>query len=104
MKFTKINLPSKICKSCNRPFNWRKKWKKTGKKFYTVQKNAVTIIGSKLSKFIVYFSTVIFLIILFTYLEYFSLDFFKTTYIHIEGLVQKIIIIICFYFFSVIFL
>ena len=75
MKFTEINLPSKICKSCNRPFNWRKSGKKTGKKFYTVQKNAVTIIGSKLSKFIVYFSTVIFLIILFAYLEYFSLDF-----------------------------
>ena len=56
-----------------------------------------------MSKFIVYFSTVIFLIILFTYLEYFSLDFFKTTYIHMKSLVQKIIIIICFYFFSVIF-
>ena len=42
-----------------------------------------------MSKFIVYFSTVIFLIILFAYLEYFSLDFFKTTYIHVEDLVQK---------------
>ena len=23
----KENLPSKICPSCNRSFNWRKKWK-----------------------------------------------------------------------------
>ncbi|MAH83157.1 MAG: DUF2256 domain-containing protein [Rhodospirillaceae bacterium TMED8] len=22
-------LPSKICKTCGRPFNWRKKWEKT---------------------------------------------------------------------------
>ena len=28
MKFNKSNLPSKNCKSCNKPFNWRKKWKK----------------------------------------------------------------------------
>ena len=48
-----------------------KKVEKNWEKFYTVQKNAVTIIGSKLSKFIVYFSTVIFLIILFTYLNIF---------------------------------
>ena len=27
MKFKKSNLPSKICLQCNRPFNWRKKWK-----------------------------------------------------------------------------
>ncbi|MDC0580297.1 DUF2256 domain-containing protein [Bacteroidia bacterium] len=24
----KINLPSKICVTCNLPFNWRKKWEK----------------------------------------------------------------------------
>ncbi|MDA7580372.1 MAG: DUF2256 domain-containing protein [Crocinitomicaceae bacterium] len=24
----KRNLPSKICLSCNRPFTWRKKWKR----------------------------------------------------------------------------
>jgi hypothetical protein len=24
----KINLPSKICPSCNRSFSWRKKWGK----------------------------------------------------------------------------
>ncbi|MFZ9240882.1 MAG: DUF2256 domain-containing protein [Chitinophagaceae bacterium] len=24
----KENLPQKICKSCNRPFTWRKKWEK----------------------------------------------------------------------------
>ncbi|MBV68520.1 MAG: hypothetical protein CMJ08_01800 [Pelagibacterales bacterium] len=28
MKYNKSNLPSKVCKKCNRPFNWRKKWKK----------------------------------------------------------------------------
>ena len=22
-----INLPSKVCETCKRPFNWRKKWK-----------------------------------------------------------------------------
>ena len=25
---SKANLPSKICKTCNKPFLWRKKWKK----------------------------------------------------------------------------
>ena len=24
----KQNLPTKICKVCNRPFAWRKKWKR----------------------------------------------------------------------------
>jgi len=24
----KLNLPKKICPVCNRPFLWRKKWKK----------------------------------------------------------------------------
>ncbi|WP_299254460.1 DUF2256 domain-containing protein [uncultured Aquimarina sp.] len=24
----KSNLPSKICKVCERPFSWRKKWEK----------------------------------------------------------------------------
>ena len=24
----KENLPAKICKVCNRPFTWRKKWEK----------------------------------------------------------------------------
>jgi hypothetical protein len=24
----KENLPAKICNVCNRPFTWRKKWKK----------------------------------------------------------------------------
>ena len=29
MKTTKkVNLPSKICLACNRPFSWRKKWAK----------------------------------------------------------------------------
>ena len=23
----KLNLPSKICITCNKPFSWRKKWK-----------------------------------------------------------------------------
>ncbi|GAQ79039.1 hypothetical protein KFL_000230190 [Klebsormidium nitens] len=27
-KYTKSNLPEKICIVCNRPFNWRKKWEK----------------------------------------------------------------------------
>lgn len=27
-KFTKSNLPSKICAVCGRPFEWRKKWEK----------------------------------------------------------------------------
>ena len=25
-KFTKSNLPSKVCVVCDRPFEWRKKW------------------------------------------------------------------------------
>ncbi|MFN5034863.1 MAG: DUF2256 domain-containing protein [Bacteroidota bacterium] len=24
----KENLPSKVCKTCNRPFTWRKKWER----------------------------------------------------------------------------
>ena len=28
MAHKKINLPEKICKTCNRPFSWRKKWEK----------------------------------------------------------------------------
>jgi hypothetical protein len=28
MSHKKTNLPSKICVTCNRPFNWRKKWEK----------------------------------------------------------------------------
>jgi hypothetical protein len=24
----KANLPTKLCPVCNRPFSWRKKWKK----------------------------------------------------------------------------
>ncbi|RPH06729.1 MAG: DUF2256 domain-containing protein [Alphaproteobacteria bacterium TMED93] len=31
MKYDKNNLPSKICKRCNKPFRWRKKWKKNWK-------------------------------------------------------------------------
>ena len=27
-KYTKSNLPSKICKVCGRSFDWRKKWHK----------------------------------------------------------------------------
>ena len=27
IKMKKQNLPTKICKVCNRPFTWRKKWK-----------------------------------------------------------------------------
>jgi hypothetical protein len=27
-KYTKSNLPSKICVQCGRPFEWRKKWEK----------------------------------------------------------------------------
>ena len=27
-KYTKSNLPVKVCESCNRPYNWRKKWEK----------------------------------------------------------------------------
>ena len=27
-KYSKSNLPEKICQSCNRPFQWRKKWEK----------------------------------------------------------------------------
>ncbi|MBC7882720.1 MAG: DUF2256 domain-containing protein [Anaerolineae bacterium] len=25
-RYTKSNLPSKICVVCNRPFEWRRKW------------------------------------------------------------------------------
>ncbi|MEM7510391.1 MAG: DUF2256 domain-containing protein [Bacteroidota bacterium] len=25
-RYTKSNLPSKICETCGRPFSWRKKW------------------------------------------------------------------------------
>lgn len=28
MQLSKRNLPSKTCIVCNRPFTWRKKWKK----------------------------------------------------------------------------
>lgn len=28
MAHKKMNLPEKICKVCNRPFSWRKKWEK----------------------------------------------------------------------------
>ncbi|MGB0224251.1 MULTISPECIES: DUF2256 domain-containing protein [unclassified Marinobacterium] len=24
----KLNLPSKICEQCQKPFNWRKKWER----------------------------------------------------------------------------
>ncbi|MAQ06949.1 MAG: hypothetical protein CMN50_04520 [SAR116 cluster bacterium] len=24
----KTDLPSKVCVNCNKPFNWRKKWKR----------------------------------------------------------------------------
>jgi len=27
-KQTKANLPSKVCATCGRPFEWRKKWAK----------------------------------------------------------------------------
>ncbi|MAZ31107.1 MAG: hypothetical protein CMP57_03330 [Flavobacteriales bacterium] len=30
-KYSKSNLPQKICKICLRPFNWRKKWEKNWK-------------------------------------------------------------------------
>jgi hypothetical protein len=25
-RYTKANLPSKICRVCGRPFDWRRKW------------------------------------------------------------------------------
>ena len=25
-RYTKSNLPQKICEACGRPFDWRKKW------------------------------------------------------------------------------
>lgn len=28
MAHKKLNLPTKICEVCQRPFSWRKKWKK----------------------------------------------------------------------------
>ncbi|MDC0497994.1 DUF2256 domain-containing protein [Alphaproteobacteria bacterium] len=28
MSNNKLNLPSKFCKSCKKPFYWRKKWRK----------------------------------------------------------------------------
>ncbi|MBR9787545.1 MAG: DUF2256 domain-containing protein [Vibrionaceae bacterium] len=28
MKGFKANLPTKVCPVCNRPFSWRKKWKR----------------------------------------------------------------------------
>ncbi|MBC7796237.1 MAG: DUF2256 domain-containing protein [Pyrinomonadaceae bacterium] len=27
-RYTKSNLPSKICEACGKPMNWRKKWEK----------------------------------------------------------------------------
>jgi len=27
-KYTKADLPNKICAVCERPFNWRKKWER----------------------------------------------------------------------------
>ncbi|HRI41280.1 MAG TPA: DUF2256 domain-containing protein [Bacteroidia bacterium] len=29
MPVKKSDLPHKICVTCSRPFNWRKKWKRT---------------------------------------------------------------------------
>jgi uncharacterized protein (TIGR00251 family) len=28
VRYTKSNLPSKLCATCGRPFNWRKKWER----------------------------------------------------------------------------
>lgn len=28
IKYSKSTLPEKICLTCQRPFNWRKKWEK----------------------------------------------------------------------------
>ncbi|MGI9158473.1 MAG: DUF2256 domain-containing protein [Saprospiraceae bacterium] len=28
MAYSKKNYPTKICKTCGRPFSWRKKWEK----------------------------------------------------------------------------
>ena len=42
-----------------------------------------------MGKFLVYFSTVIFLTIFISYFEYFSIDFFKATYTSVESLVQQ---------------
>ena len=36
------NLSTKTCPVCNRPFEWRKKWKNVGMMLSTVQKDAVT--------------------------------------------------------------
>jgi hypothetical protein len=32
----KADLPSKLCQTCGLPFNWRKKWEKTGTRSNTV--------------------------------------------------------------------
>ncbi|WP_371825390.1 DUF2256 domain-containing protein [Mucilaginibacter sp. SMC90] len=36
----KENLPQKLCVTCGKPFHWRKKWEKFGRKLNTVRKNA----------------------------------------------------------------
>ena len=36
-------LESKICETCKKPFNWRKKWKKIGKTLNIVVKDAEEI-------------------------------------------------------------
>ncbi|NBX18779.1 MAG: DUF2256 domain-containing protein [Proteobacteria bacterium] len=28
VRYTKSNLPSKVCITCGRPFDWRKKWER----------------------------------------------------------------------------
>lgn len=32
-KYTKSNLPTKVCEVCGRPFAWRKKWEKVVEEF-----------------------------------------------------------------------
>jgi len=38
-RFTKSNLPSKICVVCGRPFEWRKKWERCWEEVTTCSKS-----------------------------------------------------------------
>ena len=41
----KQNLPTKICKVCNRSFTWRKKWKLNWDKVKYCSKNVLQIVN-----------------------------------------------------------
>ena len=63
----KQNLPTKVCKVCNKPFSWRKKWKLNWEKLSIALRDAPLVINycvllflGSLSDFKIFDSPVIF--------------------------------------------